>query len=73
MKSVTKWAGLDNPTAAGAQTTEQLLPQMAEQLKNMPEGELEMRVLQVIARKNPQQTKDISPPSGLVLDNGHSV
>ena len=75
IKNTVKWAGLDTPPSQNTPQADQLLPQMAEQLKNMPEGELEMRVLQVIARKGPQpaQQKDVTPPSGLVLENGHPV
>lgn len=75
IKSTVKWAGLDTPTPVSAQSPEQLLPQMAEQLRNMPEGELEMRVLQVIARKAPQpaQPRDVTPPTSLVLENGHTI
>lgn len=69
MKSVTKWAGLDTPPAQpGSQIPGQLLPQMAEQLKNMPDGELEMRVMSLVMRKAPQQTDIGIPMSGLTIE-----
>lgn len=63
-----KWAGLDNPqpVSSGAlQTPEQMLPAMAEQLKNMPDGELEMRVMSLVLKK-----QSAAPaPIGMVFDN----
>lgn len=74
IKSTVKWAGLDTPPTQGTNQADQLLPMMAEQLKDMPEGELEMRVMQVIARKGPAQPKTVqSSGSGLVLDNDAAV
>ncbi len=51
IRHTVKWAGLDTPPPSAMQSPETLLPQMAEQLKSMPDGELEMRVLSVILRK----------------------
>lgn len=63
IKSTVKWAGLDTPVVTPSQNT-QLLPQLAEQLKSMPDGELEMRVLQIVMKKSPAQPQ----PSGITYD-----
>lgn len=65
IKNTVKWAGLDTPQPVGVQTAEQLLPQMAEQLKSMGEGELEMRVMQIVMKRGATER-----PAGLVIENG---
>jgi hypothetical protein len=54
IKSTVKWAGLDAPSPATMQTPEQLLPQMAAALKDMSDGELELKVLSLVMRKTGQ-------------------
>lgn len=53
IKSTVKWAGLDTPAPSLTQNPNEILPQMAEQLKNMPDGELELRVMQIVMKKTP--------------------
>jgi hypothetical protein len=64
IKSTVKWAGLDAPSPATMQTPEQLLPQMAAALKDMSDGELEMKVLSLVLRK----TGHTPPPVGVTYE-----
>ena len=50
IKWTTKVAGLEPKQGAAEFAGAQLLPQLAEQLKNLPDGELELRVMQVVLR-----------------------
>lgn len=67
IKSTVKWAGLDAPAPTSTQSPEQLLPMMAEQMKSMPDGELEMRVMQIVMKRTQAPT-----PGGLVIDHDPS-
>ncbi len=67
IKSTVKWAGLDTPPPSAMQSPETLLPQMAEQLKNMPDGELEMRVMNLVLRKAPK-ADSATLPVGVTYD-----
>ena len=67
IKSTVKWAGLDTPPPSAMQSPETLLPQMAEQLKSMPDGELEMRVLQVVMKRGPK-ADPATLPVGVTYD-----
>lgn len=71
IKSTVKWAGLDTPATPVVQQQEQLIPQLAEQLKNMPDGELEMRVLQIVMKKSSKDAVPASPAHtpGLLIEH----
>lgn len=60
MKNTVKWAGLDAPNGVAANPEAQM-PQLLEQMKTLADGELEMRVFQIISRKQ-QREPDIFPP-----------
>ena len=70
IKHTVKWAGLDAPAPTAANNPADMLPQMAEQLKSLPDGELELRVMQIVMKRNPSAAP---PPqsanSGLVIDH----
>lgn len=68
IKNTVKWAGMDNPPPINAQNPENLLPQMAAALKDMPDGELEMRVLSIVMKKSPKEAALINPPPGQTYD-----
>lgn len=67
IRHTVKWAGLDTPPPSAMQSPETLLPQMAEQLKNMPDGELEMRVMNLVLRKAPK-ADPATLPVGITYD-----
>lgn len=67
IRHTVKWAGLDTPAPSAMQSPETLLPQMAEQLKNMPDGELEMRVMNLVLRKAPK-ADSATLPVGVTYD-----
>ncbi len=68
MKSTVKWAGLDAP-AVPAQQNQLPLAEMAEQLKNLPDGELEMRVLQIVMKRTPGGSIPVPTPGGRLIEH----
>jgi hypothetical protein len=57
IKHTVKYAGLDAP--ASAQNKNDILtPQMLQQLQQLPDSELEIRVMQIVQRKNPAKPAD---------------
>lgn len=69
IKSTVKWAGLDTPAPNHQNTPEALLPKMAEQLKEMSDGELEMRVMSLVMRKSKAQPASVDvTPTGITYD-----
>lgn len=67
IRHTVKWAGLDSPVQVGTASTQNSLVELAQNVKSLPDGELEMRVLSVILRKN----GGVLPPvtSGETYDN----
>lgn len=59
IKQTVRWAGLEAPIAPQAQQTFGFDASSIEALRSMPDAELEVRVMQLVARRNPQ-----SPSSG---------
>lgn len=66
IKSTVKWAGLDNPAPI---VTQNQLPiaEMAAQLKDMPDGELEMRVMQIVLKRSQQEKQPT--PGGVLIEH----
>lgn len=60
MKSVTKWAGLDTPSPVSSQSAEQMLPAMAAALRDMPDGELECKILQIVMKRVPKTAEPLT-------------
>jgi hypothetical protein len=65
-----KVAGLDNPTPQAQQGA---LPLMAEQLKNLPDGELEMRVMSIVLRNSKQEIREAQQPQSTISQVYESV
>lgn len=59
MKTTVKWAGLEAPVQ-NSTAPEAQIPQLMEQMKNLSDGELELRVFQLISRRQKQEP-DILP------------
>ena len=67
MKSTVKWAGLDSPASTNTNNNAIPIAEMAEQLKNLPDGELEMRVMQIVMRRTDQNK--VPTPGGRVIEH----
>lgn len=65
VKWTAKVAGLEPKPGAAEFAGAQMLPQMAEQLKLLPDGELEMKVFQIVMRNAKADTRN---PQPLTLD-----
>jgi hypothetical protein len=64
IKSTVKWAGLEAPPPQKQQQDVQAdLSVLAEELKNMSEGELELRVMQIVSKRT---TTQATAPDGTV-------
>lgn len=69
MKSTVKWAGLDAPNPGSTNNNGLPIAEMAEQLKNMPDGELEMRVMQIVMKRAPHQHAPMPTPGGVLIEH----
>ena len=49
-----KWAALDNPVLASAASTSVVTPELLQQLQNMPDSELEVRIFSLLSRRTPK-------------------
>ncbi len=58
IKYTIKVAGLEPKPQTAAQDMAQALPQLAEQMKNLPQGELEMRVYSIIMKQGQNAPKE---------------
>jgi hypothetical protein len=61
-----KWAGLENPVSTQS-TTSQDLTKLAEDLKNLPADQIELRAMSIILRKSQNAPTDATS-SGHVID-----
>jgi len=68
MKSTVKWAGLDAPATSNQNNNALPLAEMAAQLKDLPDGELEMRVMQIVMKRGGGPAP-IPTPGGVLIDH----
>lgn len=66
IKSTVKWAGLDTPPGS-ANKEAALIPEIVEQLKTLTDGELEVRVMQLVMRRAPPAAPT---PGGALIEHG---
>ena len=66
IKSVVKWSGLDNPNPPRPGNLNTIPQEALDQLKSLPDGELEVRVLQIISRRTPAQPP--APQEGRLIE-----
>jgi hypothetical protein len=64
IQSTVKWAGLDNPAASVGKGAPESLADMAQLVKAMSDGELEMRVMQLVLKRTPKPPA----PEGITYD-----
>lgn len=69
IQSTVKWAGLDTPAPVIRNDNTDMLAEAARQLKDMPDGELELKVLSLIMRKSPPANTAPAPQLGETYDH----
>lgn len=70
VKNTVKWAALDNAAAQNAQPANAITPELVKSLAEMPDNELEVRVLSIISRKAPRSEPAAAEKPGRLIENG---
>ena len=68
IKQTVKWAGLENPNPPRPGTLNTIPQEALDQLRSLPDGELEVRVLQIISRRAPAQPPAQAEPQGRLIE-----
>lgn len=66
IKNTVRWAQLDTPPTPGQAQANPLPAQVLDDLKNLPDGELEVRVMQILYKRGQSPTPD--PVGGITYD-----